>query len=459
MDAIFDFVKHFNRVKYKDLPMAAVQAVKNEVLDSLATAIGGWSKAGVGELVDLIKEWGGTEQSSVIAYGIKCPTPNAAQINGTMIHALDYDDGNPSALVHVGCVTVSTCFAVAERMGHISGKELITAIALGADFMSRLSLASRPGSSLMMSGWHPTALYGYLGAAGITGRILGLNEEKMANALGIAYHQCAGNMQCIHDGALTKRMGPGLAAKGGITAALMAERGITGAENVLEGRAGLFNVYHFGDYDVGILTAELGQRFEVENLGFKPYPCCGHTHAHIDASLSLLSTHNIKPDEIKEVTAFCGDAAYVLCQPEERKRAPRNIVDAQFSLPWSVATALSKGRVTLEDFTEEALQNRDVLEISQKVIGKLDPDMTRHGVGPGKVTVIMKDGKEYTEGVEFCLGSVENPMNFEDCAKKFRECSFYFKKPLSPDTVEKMIGQIGQLELLDDAIEIIKMIR
>jgi 2-methylcitrate dehydratase PrpD len=458
MDAIFDFVKHFNRVKYEDLSTAAVDAVKNEVLDSLATAIGGWSKAGIKELVDLIKEWGGTEQSSVIAYGIKCPTPNAAQINGSMIHALDYDDGNPNALVHVGCVTVSTCFAIAERVGNISGKEMITAIALGADFMSRLSLASRPGSSLMMSGWHPTAVYGYLGAAGIAGRILGLDEEKMANAFGIAYHQCAGNMQCIHDGALTKRMGPGLAAKGGITAALMAEKGITGAENILEGLAGLFNVYHFGDYDAGILTADLGKRFEVENLGFKPYPCCGHTHAHIDASLSLIANHNIKPDQINEVTAFCGESAHVLCIPEERKRAPRNIVDAQFSVPWAVATALNKGKVTLEDFTEEAIQNKDVLEISQKVIGKLDPAMNRHGVGPGKVTLMMKDGKEYTEEVEYCLGSVENPMNFEDCAKKFRECSAYYKQPLSSDKVEEVIEQIGRLEQLPDATQIIKLL-
>jgi len=176
MDAIFDFGKHFTRVRYEHLPKAAMDAVKNEVLDSLATAIGGWSKAGIGELVDLITEWGGTEQSSVIAYGIKCPTPNAAQINGTMIHALDHDDGNPSALVHVGCVTVSTCFAVAERIGKISGKELLTAMALGADFMSWLSLASRRGSSMMMSGWHPTALYGYMWAAGMAGRILGFDE-------------------------------------------------------------------------------------------------------------------------------------------------------------------------------------------------------------------------------------------------------------------------------------------
>src|SRR4030043_494145 len=118
--------------------------------------------------------------------------PDAAQVNGTMIHALDYDDGHQVALVHIGCVAVSTAFAVAERMGRVSGKELITVIALGGDFMARLGLASKPGSSALSAGWHPTTLFGFLGSAAIAGRIIGLDEEKMINALGLAYHQCGG---------------------------------------------------------------------------------------------------------------------------------------------------------------------------------------------------------------------------------------------------------------------------
>ena len=121
MPAINEFVKHFTRLKYEDLPAAAVQAAKKEVLDSLATALGGSSKAGVGELVDMIKEWGGTQQSTVIAYGFKCPAPNAAQVNGTMIHALDYDDGHQVALVHIGCVAVSTAFATADGQSQRQG--------------------------------------------------------------------------------------------------------------------------------------------------------------------------------------------------------------------------------------------------------------------------------------------------------------------------------------------------
>lgn len=458
MDAIYSFVENFTNVKYEDLQPSVVEAVKSEVLDSLANALGGSSKAGVVELIDIIKEWGGKEQSTIIAYGIKCPTPNAAQVNATMIHALDYDDGHPKALVHTGCTTVPTCLAVAERMGGITGKELITTIALGVDFMARLSLASRPGSDLMEVGWHPTALYGYLGTAAMAARIMGLDQEKMLNALGIAYHQCAGNMQCIHDGALTKRMGPGLASRGGITAALMAEKGITGAKNCLEGRAGLFNVYHGGDYDIKILKAGLGKRFETENIGFKPYPCCGHGHAAIDATLSLRSRYRIKANQVQAITVYGGGAAYALCVPEEVKRNPKNIVDAQFSIPWAVATALVNGKVTLEDFTEKSIKNENILQISQKVTGQLDPDLTRHGVGPTRLSIKMKNGAEYTEYVEFCLGSVERPMTIDDCVKKFRECYPSSIKPLSADIAEKIIENILHLEDVKDATEIVRML-
>jgi len=458
MDTIFDFVKSFIGTRYEDIPRAAVEAVKSEVLDSLATALGGSSRAGVGELVDMVKEWGGNEQSTIIAYGIKCPAPNAAQVNATMIHALDYDDGHPSALVHIGCLAVSTCFAMAERMGKTSGKEFITAMALGADFLARLGLASRPGTSLATSGWHPTTLYGFLGAAAMAGKIMRLDQERMVNALGIAYHQCAGNGQCVIDGALTKRMGPGLATKGGITAALMAEKGISGAKNSLEGEFGMFNLYHGGDYDAKTLTADLGKRFEGINIGFKPYPCCGLTHPFIDATLSLMSRHNIKAEQVRDIMVYCGESAYALCVPPEVKRVPRTIVDSQFSVPWTVATALVKGKVSLEDFTEEAIKREEILKISQKVTGELDPKLSRHGVEPGRVTILMKDRAEYTEEVEHPLGSIERPMTFEDCVAKFRECSAYPIKPIPGDMVDKVIELVKQLERLDDATEIIRLL-
>jgi 2-methylcitrate dehydratase PrpD len=458
MNAINEFVKNFIKTRYEDLPKAAVDAAKQEVLDSLATALGGSTKAGVGELVDMVKEWGGAKQSTVIAYGFRCPAPSAAQVNGTMIHALDYDDGHQVALVHIGCVTVSTSFAAAERMGRVSGKELITAIALGGDFMARLGLASKPGSSALSAGWHPTTLFGFLGSAAIAGRIFGLDEDKMINAIGLAYHQCGGAGSGVSDGALAKRMGPGLAAKAGLTSALMAERGITGERDPLEGKTGLYITYMGGDYDPKILTADLGKRFEGVNIGDKPYPCCGLTHACIDAVLALLDKHKIDTDRVQEITAYGGRSVYGLCQPPEVKQNPRTIIDAQFSVPYVVAVALLKGRVTVDDFTDEAIKRPEVIRLARQVTGRLDEAMTRHGVGPGGVIIKMQDGTEYKEEVEHCLGSVERPMAFADVVKKFRECAPSAIKPLPAAKIEKVIDMASKLEQLDDATEIIRLL-
>jgi 2-methylcitrate dehydratase PrpD len=458
MAAITEFVKHFVNIKYEDIPRDAVEAVKKEVLDSLATALGGSSKEGIRELVAMVKEWGGNKQSTVIAYGFKCPAPNAAQVNGTMIHALDYDDGHQAALVHIGCVAVSTAFAVAERMGKVSGKELITAIALGGDFLARLGMASRPGASALSSGWHPTTLFGYLSSAAIAGRIMGLDEEKMINALGLAYHQCGGAGSGVADGALAKRMGPGLAAKAGITSALMAERGITGERDPLEGRTGLFKTYMGGDYDPRILTADLGKKFEGINIGNKPYPCCGLAHACIDAALALKSRHDIDVNQVKEIMVYGGQSIYGLAQPPEIKKTPRTVIDAQFSVPWVVATVLVKGKVTVDDFTDEAIKKPEILKVAQKINTRLEPAMNRHGVGPGGVKIKMPDGSEYTEEVEHCLGSVERPMTLEDVKKKFRECAPCSIKPLADAKVEKVIDMVGRLEELRDATEIIRLV-
>jgi 2-methylcitrate dehydratase PrpD len=455
MDAIETFIDLFTTLRYEDLPQAAVEAAKQEVLDSLATALGGSSKAAIPEMVELAREWKGAAQSTLIAQGLKCPAPEAALINGAMIHALDYDDGHQGAQVHIGCVTVATCFAVAERQGVVNGRDFIKALALGADFLSRLGLASRPHSSLVKSGWHPTPLCGYLGAAAISGILLKLNKEQMWNALGIAYHQCAGNSQAVDDGALTKRLGPGLAARGGVTAALMASKGITGAHNILEGKFGFFNQYHGGDYSKEILLAELGRRFEGAFVGDKPYPNCGFTHAFIDAVFALKNKYSIRPDQVAQITAYGGASAIELSFPEEIKRAPRNPVDSQFSLPWAIAVALVNGKVGVDDFTPRAIQRPDYLAIANKVTGILVPEMVRHGVGPGKVVIKLNDGTEYSELVEHCLGSVERPMTLEDCADKMRECAKAAAKPISPATLEKVIERTRHLDQLENANEII----
>lgn len=458
MDIITQFVKKWPEIKYEDIPHHVIEIVKCEIIDSLAAALGASSASGIKQLLNVIDEWGGSQQSTIISSGIKCPAPDAAMVNGTMMHALDYDDGCPATLVHIGCTSVSAGFSVAERVGGVTGKEFITSLALGSDFINRIALASRPNGSITESGWFPTALYGYLGSAAVAGRIMKLDQDTMLNALGISCNQCAGNMQPIHDGVFAKAVAAGLAAKGGVTACIMAEKGISGTRNCLEGKAGFYNVYHGGDYDPQILIKDLGKRFETERIGFKPYPCCGQSHAAIDAALALKLKYNIVPSGVQDITVSISDAAYILCVPLQEKQNPRTVIDAQFSLPWAVATALVKGKVTLEDFNLAAIRKEEVLEVSRKVTGQLEPEFNRRGVGPCRVTIRLTTGHEYTQYVEFGLGSVENPMNFDDCARKFRECYPYSIRPISATTADNIIEMAQHLERLKDVTQIIRLL-
>jgi 2-methylcitrate dehydratase PrpD len=455
MDAAYSFAKIFAASKYEDLPGEVVDATKKEILDLLGVALGGASQPGATHVCALVQEWGGKEESSIVGCKQKVPAPNAAQANATMAHALDFDDVHEAAVMHPGIASIPVVLAVGEARGNLSGKELITSTALGVDMMCRLALATTPGKSPIDLGWHLTSLFGFMGAAATAARILDLGEEKIVDAIGIGYHQCAGNGQCVKDGALTKRLGPGFAIKGGITAALLAKAGVTGAKNAFEGEWGLYKQYMHGDYSREILTRDLGKRFEGANVVIKPYPCCRGVHPAIDAALELATSENLRGSDIKEVALSVTDAHLsLLCQPLEAKCSPRSPVDAQFSIPWGVASAIVKRRVGLEDYTEKAIRNREVLELTAKTRVEVDNSLHKPGPEPTRVKIITTDGKQLSKVVENPLGSLERPMSYEDCARKFADCA----KTLPSGRVERIIQMIGELERLESIQEIIRLL-
>lgn len=267
-DATFAFARMVCSQKFEDIPSDAVEATKMDILDTLATTLAGSSYNGTRELVELMTYWGGRKESSILIHGGKVPAPAAALVNGHIAHARDYDDIYHVARIHVGAVNVPAGFAVAEKVGGVDGPGLITAICMGIEIELRIGQAA-----MLWTQFHPTATFGYFGACATSGRLLGLSEEQMINAFGIAYAQAGGNKQCMFDGSLTKKLQPGLAARGGVLAVHLAQKGYTGTRNNLEGKAGFFNLYHGGKYDPEPLTKDLGKHFDVVRLGYKPYPC------------------------------------------------------------------------------------------------------------------------------------------------------------------------------------------
>lgn len=457
MDAARAFAKNAVKIRYEDIPDEALRGTKADILDTLGTALAGSTAAGCREMASLVTEWGGKRESTLIGDGRKVLAIGAALANGAMAHALDYDDTHEKAHLHAGVSAIPAAMAVAERVGGVSGKEFLTAVTLGLDMTCRMGIANPKGPGKWV-GWMLTPLYGFFGATLAAGRLLGLNEDQMVNALGIAYSQASGNEQCVVDGALTKRMQLGFAAKGGVLAALMAQKGITGAEESLEGRMGLYKTYHQGEYHPAALTHELGRRFESANLSFKPYPCCRFSHAHIDAALALAREHDIHPDEVESIVAFVDREPHILCDPLEVKRNPRTIVDAQFSIPYTVATAIVKREVKIGDFGPGAITNPVVIGLANKVTPVLDT--TLGGREPAAAAVEIKT-KRATFGrrIEVPYGHPQNPMSDEVLAQKFRDCASYAVKPLAEASINGLIDIIGRLEDVADMDQVFRLLR
>jgi 2-methylcitrate dehydratase PrpD len=459
-DAAFALARNVVKTRFEHIPSKAVKVTREDVLDTLGTILAGSTAAAAKEVVELGREFGGNPQSTVLSFGDKIPSPMAAFINGTMGHALDFDDTHDKAVLHVGPAVVSAALAVAEKVGNVDGKSLITAVALGADVICRMGLATK--IPLQKGGWMFTPLYGYFGAAASASKILGLNEEQIVNAFGIAYCQAAGNLQVNieNEHALTKRMQVGFAAKGGVMAALLAQKGLTGAQNSMEGRWGIFNLHHHGEYDRSALVDGLGHEFEIANLSFKPYSCCRQIHAHIDAALQLRRDYGLRPEDIEAVTIFVNTDPHWLCHPLDLRRRPPEEVHAQFSIPYSVAVALANGKVLIKDYTSEAARRDEaVLRIADLVTPQYDPSLPTRVIPPARVEIVTRDGRRLvSNNVVDAKGHPNNPMSWDELGDKFRDCASHSAQPLPKENVDEAIDLCAHLEDVSDVSQITRLL-
>jgi len=460
LDASERFAQNFVKVGYKDLPQQVVEETKKQILDFIGVALAGAAKSGAVELRELSLEWGGAEQSRIFSWGEKVSAPNAAQINATMGHSLDFDDVHEAAVMHPGVVTIPTALAIADYKGGLSGQDLINAVALGGDMICRFGLATRPGQNIHAFGWHFTSLNGFMTAAAVAAKLLGLDEDGIVSAIGIGYHQASGNGQAVKDGALTKRLGPGFSVKGGITAALLAQKGVTGARNSIEGISGYYNVYHAGSYSPEILYGELGTRYESANISIKPYPCCRGVHPFIDAAMHIVNEHGVTADDVESIMIWCGKGTYgLLGAPLEVKAKPRNHVDSQFSLAWGVATYITKRRATMQDFTEDAIRDPEVLAVAAKIDVQYDPALDKtDDIEPAKVAITTKNGKTYTDFVEHPTGTPARPLSFADCERKFQGCIDNAERKVPAENAEKIATMVKQLEKVNDVKEFLDLL-
>jgi 2-methylcitrate dehydratase PrpD len=452
-DPALTLAQHVCGTSFADLPDDAVIATKRDVLDTLGAVLGGSVAPGIAELSGLAKRWGGREESSLILLGGKVPAPQAAMINATMGHALDFDDTfDRAGNIHPGTSTLAASLAVAEMQGGASGRDSVLAVTLGLDVACRLALAAT-----VDRGWHRTAAFGIFGAAAAAAKLLQLDVEQMVNAFGIAYSQAAGSRQCILDGALTKRFQAGQAASGGVLSALLAREGFTGARQVFAGRYGFFPMYQPDGYNLDAIADGLGKIFRGVELSFKPYPSGRPNHAILDAALEIYRRLDLAAADagagIAEVVITVNPLTYQdQLSREAGKRRPSQVVEAQFSIPFLVAAALVRGRVGIGEVA--GVNDAQVLALSDRIQGAVREDAP---AAWAQITVRRADGRTASLATTSPSGSPDKPLSDAQLHTKFRDCAAHAVKPIPEEVVERAIRFVQQMEHATDATQLVRL--
>ncbi len=457
---------HAAKLRYEDLPQPLVDVIKQCVMDTVGVSIGASSLSPEAKvLAEYVAEMGGKPESTIFGFGGKAPAGWAVFVNGSLGHMLDFDDIGESG--HPSIVTIPVAIALAEKIGSVSGKELITAVAAGMDLMTRISRAIDVPDWTMTEGWFATQLIGYIAGAATGGRLLGLDEQRMENALGIGFNQMSGSRQMAVGAATHMRsMQAGFSGQGAILAAQLAQRGIIGSKEVIEGRYGFFRTYIRGNEpDWGGIVDRLGEHFPlIEKHGFKVWPACAYTRTTNASIMAIMKDQHLKPDDIGAITIVGGTGGTrLLCEPIELKRRPKVSIDGKYSIPFTTAIMAAKGNVTLRAYTDEGLQDPVVLAMADKVSYRpADKAATGRGgsadISSTSVEVVTRDGRRFEHRSTGVPGDPKNPVNWDQLEAKFRDCVSFSANPISAGNVDKAVGLIRNLEDLTDVAALVRVL-
>lgn len=440
-------------LSYKTIPQEVISHIKLSFIDSLGCALFGstlpWGKI----ITSFTSELGKGKGAIIWGNGAEVPPTSAPLANGTLIHSFELDDLHRVGVIHPGSEAIPAADALVHHARRIDGKQLITAVVAGYEVGCRVGMTG--GAAQLRRGFHPSATSGTFAAGAAAAKMLRLNPAKTVHALGIAGTQAAGLMAAQHS-SMVKRMHAGRSAQAGVYGALLAARGFTGIEDILEAPYGGFCSTFIDRPDLSHLTDQLGERFETLNAGFKPYPCCGSNHTSIDALRKILREHpEVDAENVKNIRIRTTRATKLhVGWPYE----PKSLTTAQMNLSYCVAVLLHDREFFVDQVTSKSIRRPDVLATTKKIEVLEDPqfdlldDKGRHGVD---LEVQLGDGKSYREKVLHAKGSDKSPMTRDEVLRKFRLLA---SRVLSRPRVAKLEETLVNLEKLDDAREIAKLL-
>ncbi|MSO93345.1 MAG: MmgE/PrpD family protein [Rhodospirillales bacterium] len=435
------------------IPKPVIERARLFVLDYLGVTLAGSSESSSLIIADVVKTLGGRETSTVIGHDFRTSAAMAALANGVMGHTIEMDDDHRTAAVHPAVAVIPAALAAAEH-AKASGRAFLEGVIAGYELMTRIGDAFL--GTQYHEGFHPTGTCGVFGAAAAAGRIFRLSETQLVQAFGIAGTQAAGLQEWKADGSWTKRLHPGKSAEAGILAAMLAKRGYTGPATILEGEHGFLKAFSFErKWDAAKITDGLGTEYRGHGTSFKPYAGCRFFHQVVDATLALVREHGIKPEQVADATVRVYRTAHItLFNPEERRRNPQTVVDAQFSIPYAVAVSILRGPPVAKHFTEKAIRDPEVLDLCRRVKGIPDEDYEKLYPAryPANVTIRLRDGREVSKYQDLPSGDPENPI-YAEAGRFEREIEDKFRallalQPKYAKLCDRMIARTKTVETL-----------
>lgn len=419
---------HIAETPYGALPQAARDAACRALLDATGVMLGASGLSpDVQPFVDLART-SGTGPCNILGTGATATAPMAAFANGAMAHALDYEDAFDPAPNHPNAALMPAAIALTQMQGGVDGKTFITALAIGCDLVCRMGLSLR--QTMEESGWYPPPILGAFGATAAAARILGLDAVQTRDALSLVLCQAIAPGEIKHSrDTVIRAVREAFPAQAAVQSALLAKDGVRGFEQPLEGKGGFFRLFVDGHYDETVLRDGLGEYFHGERLSFKPWPACRGTHSYIELALALKAEHGFAWQDIERVEADTGEVQQMLVEPLDRKQAPATAIDAKFSIPFTLATALVKDRVTLDDFSQAALEDRDTLAVAALVNPLPRAEWGRDMASAAAISITLKDGRTLSAEAEIALGHPDRPLSREQLVLKFIDCAGRAKQP------------------------------
>jgi 2-methylcitrate dehydratase PrpD len=440
----------------RDLSSEVVERTKYLLLDYLGVALAGSLTDSSQPVHRMFARSASSGPCTVIGTSMQASPEFAALANGTSAHSIEMDDTHQAGSIHPGVVMFSTAIALSESRPEIDAGQFMSAVVAGYEVATRLAMALQPKFHYEL-GFHPTSTCGVFGAAVTAANLLRLSEEQMLSAVGIAGSMAAGSLEFLADGTWTKRLHPGLAAQNGILAAKLAAEGFRAPATILEGRDGFLWAYSRKPKPERI-TEDLGEHFEIMRTSVKPHACCRYMQSSIDALIELATEHDIHPDQVERIEVAVLKAGWPLvCEPRKRKYSPSNVVDAQFSMPFGAAVALSDRAAGLDQFTSDRFHSPQIKSLMGKVVLRTDKRIEENfpEEWPARVEVHLRNGKELKKKIRFPKGDPENPMTWEELSAKFHSLA---SRMLPKTRCEEIVNSIEDLKQATALQEIWKLL-